>query len=189
MIRVNLLKTRQTKPITIPFGWIIVALVGLGICGVLFMLDQHYKRKTQELLDEKERVLREARSLKKHWHTLKQLKEQVRSLEADHAKYVQLLGQKDTGWTPTLLLFEELLKASETVWFRDLRIDGDGRVMINAVSKSNKKGKKFTGITKLYEEIKSRKTKFKTVRLKRIQKSKEQREDVAQFELNCVLMR
>lgn len=189
MIRVNLLKTKKTTQITIPFGWIIVALVGLGICGVLFVINQTYQMKIEEKMEEQEKYNQKAKALKKHHHTLKQLKEQLRSLESDASKYITLLGQKGTGWTPYLLLFEELLEASKTVWFRDLRIDGDGRVMINAVSMKNKKGKKFTGITKLYEEIKQRKTKFKTVRLKRIQKSKEQRQDVAQFELNCVLIR
>ena len=45
------------------------------------------------------------------------------------------------------------------------------------------------GITNLYGNISNLKTKFKSVRLKRIQKTQEQRIDVSQFELTCVLFR
>ena len=82
-----------------------------------------------------------------------------------------------------LLRYANVSSQSFTEYYNELMSKGFIREDLD------KKGKKFTGITKLYQEIKQRKTKFKTVRLKRIQKSKEQRQEVAQFELNCVLIR
>ena len=189
MIRVNLLKTGPQRQITIPFGWIFVAAFAVLVCGFLFVVDQQHKQKIDEKNGELEKVQQTVLRLKKHWTVRKQLKEQHRSLERDFSRYTSLLGQKSSGWTPTLLLFEELLHRAKTVWFRDLRIDGDGRVMINGVSMADKQKRRFPGITTLFKEIKERRTKFKSVRLKRIQKTKEQRQDVAQFELNCVLIR
>ncbi len=189
MIRVNLLKTGPQRQITIPFGWIFVAAFAVLVCLGLFLVDQQHKTRIDEKNEDLEKVQQTVLRLKKHWTVRKQLKEQHRSLERDFSRYTSLLGQKSAGWTPTLLLFEEILHRSQTVWFRDLRIDGDGRVMINGVSKADKKKKKIPGITALFREIKDRRTKFKSVRLKRIQKTKEQRQEVAQFELNCVLIR
>jgi Tfp pilus assembly protein PilN len=189
MIRVNLLKSGPQRQITIPFGWIFVAAFAVLVCAFLFVVDQQHKAKIEEKNADLEKVQQTVLRLKKHWTVRKQLKEQHRSLERDHSRYTSLLGQKGAGWTPTLLLFEELLQRAQTVWFRDLRIDGDGRVMINGVSMENKRKKRMPGIVTLYKEISDRRTKFKSVRLKRIQKSKEQRQDVSQFELNCVLIR
>lgn len=189
MIRVNLLKTGPQRQITIPFGWIFVAAFAVVVCGFLFVVDQQHKARIEEKNEELEKVQETVLRLKKHWTVRKQLQEQHRSLERDFSRYTSLLGQKSTGWTPTLLLIEELLHRAQTVWFRDLRIDGDGRVMINAVSMADKSKKRMPGITTLYKEITERRTKFKSVRLKRIQKTKEQREDVSQFELNAVLVR
>jgi hypothetical protein len=189
MIRVNLLKTGPQTQITIPFGWIFVAAFAVMVCGFLFVVDQQHKKKIEEKNDDLEKVQQNVLRLKKHWTVRKQLKEQHRSLERDYSRYTSLLGQKGSGWTPTLLLFEDLLQTAKTVWFRDLRIDGDGRVMINGVSKEDGRKKRIPGIVTLYKEISDRRTKFKSVRLKRIQKTKEQREDVSQFELNCVLIR
>lgn len=189
MIRVNLLKAGPQRQITIPFGWIFVAAFAVLVCGFLFVVDQQHKAKIEEKNQDLEKVQQTVLRLKKHWTVRKQLQEQQRSLERDYSRYTSLLGQKGTGWTPTLLQFEDLLNRAQTVWLRDLRVDGDGRVMINGISMANKREKKFPGITTLYKEINDARTKFKSVRLKRIQKSKEQREEVAQFELNCVLIR
>lgn len=189
MIRVNLLKTGPQRQITIPFGWIFVAAFAVMVCGFLFVVDQQHKAKIEEKNEDLEKVQQTVLKLKKHWTVRKQLQEQKRSLERDLTRYRSLLGQKSAGWTPTLAQFEQLLQQAKTVWFRDLRIDGDGRVMLNGVSKEDTRKKKFPGITTLYKEISDMRTKFKSVRLKRIQKTKEQNQDVAQFELNCVLIR
>ena len=145
MIRVNLLKTGPQRQITIPFGWIFVAAFAVLVCGFLFVVDQQHKQKIDEKNGELEKVQQTVLRLKKHWTVRKQLKEQHRSLERDFSRYTSLLGQKSSGWTPTLLLFEELLHRAKTVWFRDLRIDGDGRVMINGVSMEDKQKRRFPG--------------------------------------------
>ena len=190
MIRVNLLKTGPQRQITIPFGWIFVAAFAVMVCGFLFVVDQQHKAKIQEKNEDLKKIEHTVSRLKRHWTVRKQYKEQHRSLERDLSRYTSLLEQKSSGWTGTLLLFEEILQRAKTVWFRDLRIDGDGRVMINGISKeSSGKKRLLPGITDLFTEIKDRRTKFKSVRLKRIQKTKEKRKDVAQFELNCVLIR
>lgn len=189
MIRVNLQKTGPSRTLVIPFGWIFVALFAALVCLGLFVFDQKNKAK---LLEEKERldkVERDAVSLKNHWNLRKSLKEQSRGLERDHTRYESLLSKQNAGWTPTLLLFEELLTKARTVWFRDVRIDGDGRVMINGISMENKDKKRMPGITRLYTEIKNQPTRFKSVRLKRINKDKEKQQAVSRFELNCVIIR
>ena len=190
MIKVNLLKTKKARTITIPFGWIFVALVALACAVVLYMTNEHFLGELSKKEERLAEVQKTVRSLKKYDQQKKQQTETKRTIENELNRYENVLNADGGGWTQTLLLFEELLRRAETVWFRDLRIDGDGRVTINAVSMGRKKDKrKFPGITTLLEEIENRKTKFKSVRLKRIQKTQEQRQDVAQFELTCVLIR
>ena len=189
MIRVNLLSTGPQRQIAIPFGWIFVAAFAILVCLGLFLVDRQKKADIEAKNAELAKIQHQVQKLKRHWTVRKQLKEKLASLERDHHSYQSLLNQKSAGWTPTLLLFEELLHDAQTVWFRDLRIDGDGRVMINAVSKGDKNGKRMPGITALLKGIKEKTTKFNSVRLKRIQKTKEKKQDVSQFELNCMLLR
>jgi hypothetical protein len=189
MIRVNLLKTGPQTQLTIPFGWIFVAFFAALVCLALFVLDQQNKAIRKEESERLAKIEKDVRALKNHWNLRKSLKEQVRSLERDYTRYEALLSKQNAGWTPTLLLFEDLLVKARTVWFRDVRIDGDGRVMINAISMQNKDKKRMPGITRLYSEIKNQPTRFKSVRLKRINKDKEQRQPVSRFELNCVIIR
>ncbi len=190
MIKVNLLKTKKAPTITIPIGWIFVALVAAGCAVGLYLFNEQLLTQIQERKDELERVQKTVRDLKKYDTQKKQQSETKRNIENELNRYESVLSANAGGWTQTLLLFEDLLRKSETVWFRDLRIDGDGRVTINAVGMGRKKDKaRMPGITALYEEIENRKTKFKSARIKRIQKSQEQRQEVSQFELTCVLIR
>lgn len=196
MIKVNLIKAKKTTTITIPFGWIFVALVAIGCGGGLYAANQYFQEQLVAKKSELEEVKKSARSLKRHDTQKKQNQETKRTLEGEFNRYEKVLSPAAGGWTPTLLLFEELLRTAETVWLRDLRIDGDGRVTLNGVSKGRKGSdgrddpkKRIPGITTLYKEISNRKTKFKSVRLKRIQKTQEQRQEVSQFELTCVLIR
>jgi len=189
MIRVNLLKTGPQTQLTIPFGWIFVALFAALVCLGLFVVDQKRKAEREAKAADLKKVHDQAKGLKNHWNLRKTLKESKRSLERDHTRYEKLLSKQNTGWTPTLLLFEDLLKKARTVWFRDVRIDGDGRVMINGISMEDKKKKRMPGITKLFTAIKDQPTRFKNPRLKRINKDKEQRQPVSRFELNCVIIR
>lgn len=190
MIKVNLLKTKKARTITIPFGWIFVALVALACAVALYMANDHFIKQLSGQEEELARVQKQVRSLKKYDTQKKQQMETKRTIENELNRYESVLSASAGGWTNTLLLFEELLRRAETVWFRDLRIDGDGRVTINAVSKGRKKDNaRMPGITTIYEDILNRKTKFKSVRLKRIQKTMEQRKEVSQFELTCVLIR
>lgn len=191
MIKVNLIKAKKTTTITIPFGWIFVALVAVGCAAGLYVANQYFQDQLTVKRDELEEVKKSVRNLKRYDTQRKQHLETKRTLENEFNRYENVLSPTAGGWTPTLLLFEDLLKQSETVWLRDLRIDGDGRVTLNGVSKGTKadEKKRIPGITTLYEQISNRKTKFKSVRLKRIQKTQEQRKDVSQFELTCVLIR
>jgi len=191
MIKVNLIKAKKTTTITIPFGWIFVALVAIGCGAGLYVANQYFQDQLAVKREELEQVKKSVRSLKRYDTQRKQHLETKRTLENEFNRYENVLSPTAGGWTPTLLLFEELLRQAETVWLRDLRIDGDGRVTLNGVSKGKKNDekKRIPGITTLYEQIANRKTKFKSVRLKRIQKTQEQRKDVSQFELTCVLIR
>jgi HJR/Mrr/RecB family endonuclease len=191
MIKVNLIKAKKTTTITIPFGWIFVALVAVGCAAGLYVANTYFQDQLVVKREELEEVKKNVRNLKRYDTQQKQHLETKRTLENEFNRYENVLSPTAGGWTPTLLLFEDLLKQSETVWLRDLRIDGDGRVTLNGVSKGQKadEKKRMPGITTLYEQISNRKTKFKSVRLKRIQKTQEQRKDVSQFELTCVLIR
>lgn len=191
MIKVNLIKSKKTTTITIPFGWIFVALVAIGCFGGLYVANQYYQERLAGKKEELEAVKKSVRNLKRYDTQKKQHLETKRTLENEFNRYENVLSPAAGGWTPTLLLFEDLLRTAETVWLRDLRIDGDGRVTLNGISKGTKKDekKRIPGITTLYEQISNRKTKFKSVRLKRIQKTQEQRKEVSQFELTCVLIR
>ena len=183
MIRVNLLKSGPQTQFTIPFGWIFVAFFAALVCFGLFLVDQKNKAVRKEESERLAKIEKDVRSLKNHWNLRKSLKEQSRALERDYTRYETLLSQQNAGWTPTLLLFESLLTKARTVWFRDVRIDGDGRVMINGISMENKDKKRMPGITKLYSEIKNQPTRFKSVRLKRINKDKELRQPVSRSNL------
>jgi hypothetical protein len=191
MIKVNLIKSKKTRTITIPFGWIFVALVAVG-CGVgLYVGNEFFLEKLADKEAKLEQIQKNVRNLKRYDTQRKQHLETKRTLENEFHRYENVLSPTGGGWTGTLLLFEDLLKRAETVWLRDLRIDGDGRVTLNGVSMGKKDSpkKRMPGITTLFEEISNRKTKFKSVRLKRIQKTQEQRQEVSQFELTCVLIR
>jgi hypothetical protein len=191
MIRVNLIKSNKPTTITIPFGWIFIVLVAIG-CGVgLWGANQYYQEELAKRKAALEEVKKNVRSLKRFDTQRKQNLETKRTLENEFNRYERVLSPTNGGWTPTLLLFEDLLRKAETVWLRDLRIDGDGRVTLNGVSKGQKNDekKRIPGITNLYGNIANKKTKFKSVRLKRIQKTQEQRKEVSQFELTCVLIR
>jgi hypothetical protein len=190
MIKVNLLKTKKSKSITIPFGWIFVALIALGCAVGLYVANETFLQKIATKEQELEAIQRLVRDLKKYDTQKKQQIETERTVTNEYNRYEQVLSTKSGGWTGTLILFEELLRKAGTVWMRDLRIDGDGRVTLNGVSMGRPKDKaRMPGITTLFDDIEQRRTKFKSVRLKRIQKTQEQRQDVSQFELTCVLIR
>lgn len=191
MIKVNLIKAKKKTTITIPFGWIFIVLVAVACGGGLWFANQYYQEELDKKRAELDTVKKSVRNLKRFDTQRKQHLETKRTLENEFNRYEKVLSPAAGGWTPTLLLFEELLQKSQTVWLRDLRIDGDGRVTLNGVSKGQKndENKRIPGITTLYSSISNKKHKFKSVRLKRIQKTQEQRKEVSQFELTCVLIR
>ena len=95
-----------------------------------------------------------------------------------------------------MLWFEEVMKSAKTVWLRDLRIEGDGRVQLNGISmaKNDKKNKdvkkhRIRGITRLLDALGAKETQFRSVRLKRITMEPYKNETVASFEVQCVLNR
>lgn len=191
MIKVNLIKSRKKTTITIPFGWIFVALFSIACFGGLYLYNEQCETEFREKEAELDQIKKRVNDLKRYERQKKQLLETKRTLVNERNRYENVLSASAGGWTPTFLLFEDLLQKAKTVWFKDLRIDSDGRVSIQAVSMGQKKKpeKSMPGITTLYEEISNQKTRFKSVRLKRVQKAREQGKDVRQFELTCVLIR
>lgn len=190
MIRVNLLKVKRRKAIEIPFGWIAVGAVAVVAFGSLVLLNFERQRQIADKQQELDAVSKKVAGLKQQESIKKAKEKELSSIKDNKSEYEKLLSAKAGGWTPTLILWEDVLKEAKTVWFRDMRIDSDGRVVVNAVSMKNEKsGKKFDGIVELLNQLTSRPTKFKSPRIKRITKTKEKKEDVAQFELNCVLNR
>ncbi len=190
MIRVNLLKVKRRKAIEIPFGWIAVVAVAVVAFGSLLLVNVQ----KQKLLEEKEgellTVTKKVAKLKQQQSIRKAKQKELSSVKDQKSQYERLLSAKAAGWTPTMLLWEDILREAKTIWYRDMRIDSDGRVVVNGVSMKNEKsGKKFDGIVELLNQLTSRPTKFKNPRIKRITKTREKKEDVAQFELNCVLIR
>ncbi len=189
MIRVNLLKVKRRRAIEIPFGWIAVAAVAVVAFGSLLLLNIQRQGQLEEQQAELDKLSKKVTGLKQQESIKKAKEKELGSLKDNKGEYEKLLSAKAGGWTPTLLLWEDVLKEAKTVWFRDMRIDADGRVIVNGVSMNEKSGKKFDGIVALLEQLTKRTVKFKSPRIKRITKTKEKKEDVAQFELNCVLIR
>lgn len=190
MIKVNLLQVKKRKSIQIPFGWIFVGAVAVMMCGLLFLVNQKKLAELEELDGELTKAKKKARRLRQLESTLKTKEKQLAKLRSEKNEYERLLARRSSGWTPTMLLWEDILAACDTVWFRDMRIDSDGRVVVNGISMASKKTKKkYDGIVNLLEQLKSKPTKFKSPTIKRITKTKEKKQDVAQFELNCVLIR
>ncbi|MBI4870347.1 MAG: hypothetical protein HY814_02140 [Candidatus Riflebacteria bacterium] len=190
MIRVNLLKVKRRKAIEIPFGWIAVVAVAIVAFGSLLLVNMTRQAQLEDKQKELDKFAKQAASLKQQESIKKAKEKELGGVKDNKIEYEKLLAAKTGGWTPTLLLWEDVLKEAKTVWFRDMRIDSDGRVIVNGVSMKNEKsGKKFDGIVELLNQLTKRPTKFKSPRIKRITKTKEKKEDVAQFELNCVLIR
>ncbi len=199
MIRINVLDTGPRRTIAIPIGWIFVALFALGICVVLFFINEANRRELEQLQAKVDKVRSQYMQYKNYTSQYNETREKLKRLQKEYNSYTQLLQQRGGGWTPVLKIFEQLLAKAETVWFRQLKIDADGRVDISGVSKCAKDSKKkFPGIVSLLEQIKGKGSmrsggtslKFKPgVRVKRIQKAKEKKQEVAQFELKCTLVR
>jgi len=190
MIKINLLQKKQSKKITIPFGWIFVVAYALVACGGLWVINN---ARVDDIVEKKQKLEDTRAEVKKYkqYSDQKQAKRKEKELlERNKSEYERILNQTaGGGWTPTLLLFEDVLTTAKTVWLRDLRIEGDGRVALNGLSKANDKKRLLTGITDLMEAIKKKETQFKSPRLKRITWEPYRDQTVASFELQCVLNR
>lgn len=191
MIKINLLQVKKRKALKIPFGWIIVVGYALAACGFLYLASEQKASEIATLEEELTKAQVEVKNFKRFSEQKALKRKEFEKLTREKGEYDRILASSGGGWTVTLLLFEDVLKASKTVWFRDLRIEGDGRVSITGKSKENPKTKlRHPGITDMLDAFRQKETQFKTVRLKRIQKEPdEQNETVATFELVCVLTR
>lgn len=200
MVKINLLQQKKAKPISIPFGWIFVALYAVAACGALSVVNnqrlEKLEEKNKELEDWKNRV----KQVKQFTEQKKAKQRQKDILDRNKNQYERILGASATGtrgWTEVLLWFEDAIKSSKTVWLRDLRIEGDGRVQLNGISKTRryknekqpKEKHQVRGITDLLAAMEKEETKFRAVRLKRITWEPFKSDTVASFEVQCQLAR
>jgi len=190
MIKINLLQKKKAPTITIPFGWIFVVAYALVACAGLYLINNARVAEVEEKKQKLEETKAEVKKYKQYTEQKQAKRKEKELLERNKSEYERILNQTaGGGWTPTLLLFEEILSNAKTVWMRDLRIEGDGRVQINGLSKANDKKRLLTGITDLMDAIKKKETQFKSPRLKRITWEPYRDQTVASFELQCVLNR
>ena len=189
MIKINLVQIKRRKTPRIPFGWIIVVGYALSACAVLYLISDREAGSITQLEQDLDGARAEVKKVKQFSDQKAARKKDYEKLAREKQQYEQMLNSSGGGWTQTLLLFEDILKASKTVWFRDLRIEGDGRVQITGFSKENDKHKKFPGITSMLDAFKTKETQFKTPRLKRISNEPFLDQVVSTFELVCVLTR
>lgn len=193
MVKINLIQKKKAKTIAIPFGWIFVAAYAVVACAGLYLINDMRVKSIEELKEDLEKTKAEVKKVKQYTEQKNAKIKERDALVRNKSEYDRILNQTATGgWTATLLLFEEVLTAAKTIWLRDLRIEGDGRVQLNGLSKSeqdNSDKKLVVGITKMLEAFKKKETQFKSVRLKRITWEPFRDKTVASFELQCVLNR
>ncbi|MBI4863687.1 MAG: hypothetical protein HY815_26020 [Candidatus Riflebacteria bacterium] len=190
MIKINLLQKKASTKITIPFGWIFVVAYALAACAGLYAVNGWRVDEVEQKRDELNKKKDEVKKVKQFTEQKQAKRKEFEGLQRNKSEYERILNQTSGGgWTPTLLLFEEVLTEAKTVWLRDLRIEGDGRVQLNGLSKDNGKKRLLVGITALLEALKKKETQFKSVRLKRITWEAFRDQTVASFELQCVLNR
>jgi hypothetical protein len=213
MVKINLIQKKKAKTIAIPFGWIFVAAYAVVACAGLYLINNKRVEDIEALKQDLETAKAEVKKVKQYTEQKNAKIKERDALVRNKSEYDRILNQTATGgWTPTLLLFEEILSASKTIWLRDLRIEGDGRVQLNGLSKSKldvgtgpgsppppppapgaapggNDRKLVVGITEMLEAFKKKETNFKSVRLKRIQWEPFRERTVASFELQCVLNR
>jgi hypothetical protein len=217
MVKINLIQKKKTKTIAIPFGWIFVAAYAVVACAGLYLINNKRVEDIEALKVDLENAKAEVKKVKQYTEQKNAKIKERDALVRNKSEYDRILNQTATGgWTPTMLLFEEILTASKTIWLRDLRIEGDGRVQLNGLSKSKLDApggagsgpggpppgsgpggppggggdkKLVVGITEMLEAFKKKETQFKSVRLKRITWEPYRDRTVASFELQCVLNR
>src|SRR5258708_3790128 len=126
MIRVNLLKVKRRKAIEIPFGWIAVAAVAVIAFGGLVLVNLQRQGDIDSKQQELDGLNKKVSGLKQQESIKKAKEKELGTIRDNKAEYEKLLAAKTGGWTPTLLLWEDVLKEAKTVWFRDMRIDSDG---------------------------------------------------------------
>lgn len=193
MVKINLIQKKKSKTIAIPFGWIFVAAYAVVACAGLYLINDMRVKSIEELKDDLEKTKQEVKKVKQYTEQKNAKIKERDALVRNKSEYDRILNATSTGgWTATMLLFEEVLSTAKTIWLRDLRIEGDGRVQMNGLSKSeqeNSDKKLVVGITKMLEAFKKKETQFKSVRLKRITWEPYRDKTVASFELQCVLNR
>lgn len=211
MVKINLIQKKKSKTIAIPFGWIFVAAYAVVACAGLYLINNKRVEDIEALKADLETAKAEVKKVKQYTEQKNAKIKERDALVRNKSEYDRILNQTATGgWTATLLLFEDILAASKTIWLRDLRIEGDGRVQMNGMSKSKldlssgpgappppppppggatNDRKLIVGITEMLEAFKKKETNFKSVRLKRIQWEPFRERTVASFELQCVLNR
>ena len=193
MVKINLISKKKKTTIAIPFGWIFVAAYAVVACAGLYLINDMRVKSIEELKDELEKTKQEVKKVKQYTEQKNAKIKERDALVRNKSEYDRILNQSSTGgWTATMLLFEEVLSSAKTIWLRDLRIEGDGRVQMNGLSKSEQADsdkKLVVGITKMLEAFKKKETQFKSVRLKRITWEPYRDKTVASFELQCVLNR
>jgi Tfp pilus assembly protein PilN len=190
MVKINLLPQKKSKPINIPFGWIFVVAYAIVACVGLYFVNGQREDDIEKKKAELEERKNEVKKVKMYTDQKNAKKKELDTLQRNKNEYERILNQTSGGgWTSTLLLFEEVLVEAKTIWLRDLRIEGDGRVQINGLSKDNGKKRVVFGITSLLEAFKKKETQFKSVRLKRVTWEAYRDQTVATFELQCVLNR
>jgi Tfp pilus assembly protein PilN len=190
MVKINLLPQKKAKPINIPFGWIFVVAYAIVACVGLYFVNSQREDDIEKKKAELEERKNEVKKVKMYTDQKNAKKKELDTLQRNKNEYERILNQTSGGgWTSTLLLFEEVLVEAKTIWLRDVRIEGDGRVQLNGLSKDNGKKRVVFGITSLLEAFKKKETQFKSVRLKRVTWEAYRDQTVATFELQCVLNR
>lgn len=189
MIKINLLQVKKRKPISIPIGWILVACYAIAACGGLYVVNNTFIADIEEKQGELQKKKEEVKRNKQFTEQLENKRKELATFQSHKNEYERILNSATGGWTKTLLLIEEVLLDAKTVWIRDLRIEADGRVQINGISKANKDKRLVYGIMDLLEAFKKQERDFRSPRVKRISWEPLLDQKVATFELQCVLQR
>ncbi len=200
-IKINILTEKKKKSIPIPIGgialgfWVLLN-IGALYFGTIWVEDEKVSYREQKGID---RLEMDVRRLTGDFKRRKRLQQEFNSVESALSDYQGILSKKMGSWTRTLHRFEKFVARAKSVWITQLRIDQDGQVLLNGISKESKTKERNTegksiflttrGVTDLVSILNQETDFVRGVSLSQVTHDLVDKKPVAKFDLSFVIDR
>ncbi|MBW7875792.1 MAG: hypothetical protein H3C47_07380 [Candidatus Cloacimonetes bacterium] len=134
MIKINLLKEKKKKQMTLPIGGIVVGMWVFACIGGVYVYAQDCDKRVEDQAQTLVPLRGEVERLEQFFRRKKSLEQDLHNHKITLTDYQGILSKKTGSWTKVFYRFEEFVARAKTVWITQVRIDSEGGVSLSGLS-------------------------------------------------------